>query len=935
MATYVNNIQKVSITISSANTTGTATINAAIGTQFIIYNGETTSTSNAVSRATCYLTISGTTITATRGTQTNTDTVTVYCTVVDGDSTNMIKTVQTGTTTIASSATSGTTAISAVTTNNAVLQILGWTASIASPNASPVISYATTTLTVAINTGFVGTMTVAWTVIEFQSGALNSAVQKIQKNWTTSATTITSAITSVTTGNTMLFYCGCQQSASFNNQDYAHAKLTSATVVTFTVQNTNSAAIKNYVYVAEFISAVMATSVQRGTISLSASASGTTSVTATGSNSMVNYLGWNTSSNSVNTNIKWMGLTYASPTVTALVNTAPTPQTDIVSYEVIDWAIALTSITQTTYDLWNTKQAIPSTDSNLWNCMSGTHCSQGDLWNVYARTAPTCADLWNVRARVTDSTTDLWNTKSGVGPTEQCKWNVLSIVHCSQGDYWNLIGRVACTEILIWNVNVRPGPATDPTANCPAGGVANRWLARELCRGDKTLVGFWPLLDNTYDNSGLGNHLACRTGSGVGVTAIGHTYYANNKRGVEFGIVDSTEYYDAGAATDLNFNGQTPLTLSCWFNIASISASGSLISHTNDTVTGFPGSGVGYDLSLVPISGVVYAEFKLFNASLRYTKAVPISAAPYHKWNQLIVTYDGKSSISVNNSNNQGIIIYVNALKPLSGIMESSNLGNTKVSNSTARFKVGQGLNTFAQNAKGGVSLVRAWNRAISEKDAIALYLNEIDIYRPRQKGLAFSQIQKNFNANMMLFVCNHTIIQKMNLFVDATTANFHTPTGLPLFTFGGSLSGIEKTMTLYTSGSPLNSHMNLFVKAPSFGTQTTLMNMYIGGQYASLSKQMPLYITNSGIYRSVPLTITGSGTLAPTGNPFNTNMNLYIKRWPTNAMPMYVVSRNPVNTSLAIFTQGGHVTTSGMNLVMPKTLGSYTSHSALYVNGY
>ena len=338
--TYIYSVQKVSITIPNNATTATAVINPAVGIQFTVWDGELTSTSANISHATCYLTISGNTITATRGAQANTDSVTVLCSVVDANPATAVKSVQTGTITIGSGSTSGTASISSVTTANAVLHMLGWTASIASPNASPVVSYLTTTVTASIGASFVGTMIVAYEVVEFQSGFLKSATQNVQKSFLTSVNSITQSITSVVSGNSMLFYCGNQlDSSAFNNQDWCMQQLTAANTITYTVQNTNSASTKAYCYVAEFIPNAMRTPVQRGTVSIASATSGTATVTPTGANGMVNFLGWNTNSNSSNQNNKYADLSYTSPTVTGATSSS-TSTNVTVSYEVIDWVVS-------------------------------------------------------------------------------------------------------------------------------------------------------------------------------------------------------------------------------------------------------------------------------------------------------------------------------------------------------------------------------------------------------------------------------------------------------------------------------------------------------------------------------------------------------------------------------------------------------------------
>ena len=469
------------------------------------------------------------------------------------------------------------------------------------------------------------------------------------------------------------------------------------------------------------------------------------------------------------------------------------------------------------------------------------------------------------------------------------------------------------------------------------GGFSNRWLARELVKHDQSMVGFWPLFDNAYDHSGLGNHLACKTGVSPGSTSQFYMYEGHNIRGVSLGLNNQNQYYDAGSGVDLNFNGQTPLSLSCLLYLVAISGASTLISRTTDAASGFPNNGIGYDLQVFPASGTVYAQFMMFNTtSTRYIKTVPISRAPYEKPTQIVVTYDGNTRLNNSNLNNQGVIIYINGLKPLSGITEASNLANASISNTQARFKIGNGLGNFSSSAQGGISLVRAWKRALSQKDVITLYMNEIDTHRPRRKGLPFNLIHKPIFNSMPLYVRNQVVNQKINLFLNSNTFGFNSTNPLKLSLTGGIGSGLIKTMTLYASGFPLNTHMNLFVKTVTSQTVTTTMNMFIGGQIPSINKKMNLTILNGGMSNAVSLVITGSGTLPPTGYPFNTSFNLYIKRWPSNYMPMHIISTLPKTSNITMFTKGGILVSSGMALVLPKVLGAKTSPTHnLYLSGY
>lgn len=325
--------QAFSISLTATNATGTATINAAVGKQAIIWNGELTDVNSNFGEALVYLTISGTTITATRGIGTL-GAVTVKGTVIDGHA-NLITSVQTGTVSIVA-ASSGTASITAPNASNAVLQFLGYsgTGTIFDATNAPILSYATTTLTVTLQTTAVGTVVVAFQVLEYTGAALNSAVQAVQKAWTDSSTSTTATITSVTAANTILHYCGAQIQVS---RDFQYAQLTNGTTVTINAGAAISDAVKYYCYVAEFISAVWQTSVQIGTITLTAATSNTATVTGTNANANVNFLGFAQTSGSVaNYNILETHLTYATPTVTCTRQTGTGNM--VTGFEVWDWS---------------------------------------------------------------------------------------------------------------------------------------------------------------------------------------------------------------------------------------------------------------------------------------------------------------------------------------------------------------------------------------------------------------------------------------------------------------------------------------------------------------------------------------------------------------------------------------------------------------------
>ncbi len=128
MTNYITSVgvQKFSITIASGQTTGTATINAVGSGAFIMPGGCNPSVSSNGEEISAYLSLTNsTTITATR-TLGTAGTIAVKGCIVDGNTTNLIKSVQFGTITLTTGVTSNTASISAVTNANAVVQYLGY-----------------------------------------------------------------------------------------------------------------------------------------------------------------------------------------------------------------------------------------------------------------------------------------------------------------------------------------------------------------------------------------------------------------------------------------------------------------------------------------------------------------------------------------------------------------------------------------------------------------------------------------------------------------------------------------------------------------------------------------------------------------------------------------------------------------------------------------
>lgn len=302
---YVNSVQQVSITLGAGVISNTATVTAAIGTFFLIFQGVTTSATTNNGSAQVRVSISGTTVTATRANSTQGACV-VNCLVVDATS-NLVKTVQFGTIAI-TSGTSGTATLgTAVTTANAVVHLLGHSSGLTTFNMGrnhpTLVLTNTTTVTSTVRT-LTTNSTASFVVIEFQATALNQAKQAFSKSWTNSAVSSTQAITSVNVNNTMLFSAGWDNNQNETNAtDEQRITLTNGTTVTTTtgVANGDAAIVVNF-SVVEFVSGVLAQNAQRGSITLAASTSNTATITsAATSKTICNWLGYSTATTAVTT----------------------------------------------------------------------------------------------------------------------------------------------------------------------------------------------------------------------------------------------------------------------------------------------------------------------------------------------------------------------------------------------------------------------------------------------------------------------------------------------------------------------------------------------------------------------------------------------------------------------------------------------------------
>lgn len=277
-------IQQASVSMTTGNTTGTATINSVtVANTALFYGGQSPGAGTDFTNEYGSVDLTNaTTLTATRNTSA-TNTVTLYVTVVEWKS-SAVNSIQSGTAST-SSGTSGTATITSVTTGNSIVLYNGQVCQVTGSSAQSttiVHIQLTNATTVTVTRGASSGSAVIghFMVLEFKSGILQSSTQNGTIAIAAASTSNTATITSVTTANTLLLYNGqISSNGSDAGNSWAYLVLTNATTVTATRVGTSGTQTPAF-SVLEFKSAnvksnnsaqtVIATSTQTNTATITA-----------------------------------------------------------------------------------------------------------------------------------------------------------------------------------------------------------------------------------------------------------------------------------------------------------------------------------------------------------------------------------------------------------------------------------------------------------------------------------------------------------------------------------------------------------------------------------------------------------------------------------------------------------------------------------------
>ncbi len=331
--------QQVSITIASGSTSATATITAVGANAFIIWQGQHTN----VTASTTYNSLIGTlaltnstTVTATRGAS-NSDALTIFGVVIDPTA-NLVSSVQFGTVSLTTTQTSNTASITSVNTGRSVVFYLGTSTTTASLSINSVsfgVSLTnSTTVTAARETSTSATQSVAFVVVQFAVGVINS-LQTVSTSYTSANLIDSKTISAVVTANTFLALGGFSSSNSTVNY-WPYLTQTSTTNVDAVRIGTGTSSRTPYFTVVEFVSGILAQK-QTGTITLSSVSSNTATITSANTNkSVCNYLMNNTDSGNSSNNF-WTGAALTNSTTVTATRGGSTGNAKA-SYEVITFS---------------------------------------------------------------------------------------------------------------------------------------------------------------------------------------------------------------------------------------------------------------------------------------------------------------------------------------------------------------------------------------------------------------------------------------------------------------------------------------------------------------------------------------------------------------------------------------------------------------------
>lgn len=416
-----------------------------------------------------------------------------------------------------------------------------------------------------------------------------------------------------------------------------------------------------------------------------------------------------------------------------------------------------------------------------------------------------------------------------------------------------------------------------------------RWLARETAFRDKSLVGYWPLVENFLDYSGVGNHM---TGSAT-PTPLSKLYG-------RVGLSTTTSNYaetTASSTLDLNalLNSADParrqFTVSFWM-FADSTINGAVLGQ-NEDAGGFGFKGWGFDV--YPGFSSMSLRFQVAESSIYYvTSAFYISNVTVGRWVHVAATVKLQATYPY-----YWITLYIDG-KPVNANYPYAGGGLTTAPTCGLRpITVGKSNATapFGPSPSAAkISMVRAYARYLNEAEIGKIYKRELEAYgwkpmlmKPVSGNIAstlFTSGHDSKTNNRTLFISgepnngvrtltilghsvhasNTTLFTEGSLgFVNSGTLFLKAIEGAPndslklfiegylnslengtsLSVFGANADGLVTASTLFVSGekATVGQGMNLYTNGPDTISVPRNMNLYINGAYGSASNGFSLLV--------------------------------------------------------------------------------------------
>lgn len=396
-----------------------------------------------------------------------------------------------------------------------------------------------------------------------------------------------------------------------------------------------------------------------------------------------------------------------------------------------------------------------------------------------------------------------------------------------------------------------------------------RWIARELGFKDKSLVGYWPLVENFLDHSGGGSHLIpvstamplIKTQGRVGISTVAATAKAN---------AAASNQLDLNALLSSADANRRQFSVSFWTLIPDTVIGGHLLGQTEDA-GGFGWKGWCFDWSLY-FYGLRFgiAESSINSGTSYYT------VAPYFfprgRWVHIAATARLDTVTGYNTR------LYINGLPA----HYSYGSGGLTTAPTTSSLPLTVGTDNagapFGPNPiDAQFGMIRAYNRALRPKEIGAIYERERDAYS--WKPTLLKQVTQN--GAPTLFMSGYDVnVNNRTLFVEGGPTNNRTT----LLTWGHAPFNEDTTLvtsghiqvttgsTLAVTGGPNFIEGKLFIEG---GPTTTGLNLFIEGHKSTIVAGSPLSILGAtsqyGVAGSANFVIEGEAADVVGG------MNLYI----------------------------------------------------------